>query len=535
MTKISNLYSLTNYIDVNSNGNVVIAAPTSGLALDVNGTGRFTGALTLGAIENISITNAGQTTFLKLTNLNGGLGDTANIDFSISGGGTTMSRISSVRDTIASVADISLAFSTFNVSLTEKMRILGNGNVGIGTASPIGGAGASDRTLSINSGAGAASFVTGMVNGTRFSTLFTSSSSVVLETNAAIPLAFNTNGTERLRITSSGNVGIGTTNPEARLMINGDWADMTGTITYSTNTKGIILNQDGGGGQGMGLWFRQAGLTAGIGSTRVSSGDWATDLRFYTHPSSTTNQNTLFERMRINSEGNVGIGTTSPANPEGFQRFLNISSNNAALVLSNTNGTTKNWSLGAYEDGSFRIVDGNNSRINVSSEGNLLLTSGTTVYNNTGSFFLRAGTSGDLILGAGGTNGYARIQSNGNLLVGTSSDIGGKLQVNGDIRAYGSFFRETGNITVNNSWTNVFTINTASQRTYLLQIIATNSEAGLSYRYFGVIQGNPANSSYTAVSLASQTMEVQFSGATIQTRLTNSNQFNFNWSITQLL
>ena len=128
-----------------------------------------------------------------------------------------------------------------------------------------------------------------------------------------------------------------------------------------------------------------------------------------------------------------------------------------------------------------------------------------------------------------------RITSGGNMLIATTSDVGGRLQVNGDIRAYGSFFRETGNITVNNSWTNVFTINTASQRTYLLQIIATNSEASLSYRYFGVIQGNPASSSYTSVSLASQTMEVQLSGATIQTRLTNSNQFNFNWSITQLL
>jgi hypothetical protein len=46
MTKISNLYALTNYITANTSGNVVIAAPSSGYALDVTGTGRYTGALT---------------------------------------------------------------------------------------------------------------------------------------------------------------------------------------------------------------------------------------------------------------------------------------------------------------------------------------------------------------------------------------------------------------------------------------------------------------------------------------------------------
>jgi hypothetical protein len=129
----------------------------------------------------------------------------------------------------------------------------------------------------------------------------------------AINVSNGSNSTlERLRVNGDGNVGIGSLSPVARLTIDGDYANMTGTITYSTNTRGIVINQEGGGGNGTGLWFRHTGLTAGIGSTRISNGDWATDLRFYTHPSVTSNQNTLFERMIINSEGNVGIGTNSP-------------------------------------------------------------------------------------------------------------------------------------------------------------------------------------------------------------------------------
>lgn len=49
MTKISNLYALTNYITANTSGNVVIVAPTSGTALYVTGSAQVTGQLTLGS------------------------------------------------------------------------------------------------------------------------------------------------------------------------------------------------------------------------------------------------------------------------------------------------------------------------------------------------------------------------------------------------------------------------------------------------------------------------------------------------------
>lgn len=199
-----------------------------------------------------------------------------------------------------SIYDVTATATRFNIDSSGAATFASSVTVGSGLLSIQG---AQQNNLWLNQNAGGTS--TGFLLGRSFGST-NSQDFFIYDVAAATP---------RFVISSGGNVGIGTTAPASRLMIDGDWADMTGTITYSTNTKGIILNQDAGGGQGMGIWFRQAGLTAGIGSTRVSSGDWATDLRFYTHPSATSNQNILFERMRINSEGNVGIGTTSPSYP----------------------------------------------------------------------------------------------------------------------------------------------------------------------------------------------------------------------------
>jgi hypothetical protein len=93
--------------------------------------------------------------------------------------------------------------------------------LGYNTSSPIGGNGAADRTIMVNASTGGAAFYTAGVNGTRYSTILTSASSVVIETNAAIPLTFNTNETERMRITAAGNVGINTTTPAFFLDVNG--------------------------------------------------------------------------------------------------------------------------------------------------------------------------------------------------------------------------------------------------------------------------------------------------------------------------
>jgi hypothetical protein len=101
---------------------------------------------------------------------------------------------------------------------------------------------------------------------------------------AADTLAFSTNGGERLRVDSSGNVGIGTSSPSGKLQIANAGSF---TAIRATNTTNSV----------------QFDLVAA--STVVSLGA-ATS-----HPLVFLTGNT--ERMRIDSAGNVGIGTSSPA------------------------------------------------------------------------------------------------------------------------------------------------------------------------------------------------------------------------------
>jgi hypothetical protein len=115
--------------------------------------------------------------------------------------------------------------------------------------------------------------------------------------------------TERARIDSSGQFCLGATGvPNTpRLAVRGN-ADLSSNQAVIPSTYcGVVISSTSGGtvNNGGALWFDHGDLFSGIAGSRVSTSNWGTDLRFYTHPDSTTSQYTLPERMRIDSTGNA--------------------------------------------------------------------------------------------------------------------------------------------------------------------------------------------------------------------------------------
>jgi len=131
--------------------------------------------------------------------------------------------------------------------------------------------------------------------------------------NGAYPMLFWTNNAERMRIDSSGNVGIGITS-----MVNPLHVGVTSNTASKTSGSafdGGALRLDGGlsttDSEVAILGGNSTSLSSGIGFARQSSSDWGTQLRFYTHGTAITTTDELTERMRIDASGNLLVGMTS--------------------------------------------------------------------------------------------------------------------------------------------------------------------------------------------------------------------------------
>ena len=117
---------------------------------------------------------------------------------------------------------------------------------------------------------------------------------------------------ERLRITSGGSVGIGTSAPTSNLSIQTSSGEATVDLKTTASDTGVnfTLNGNKASNGGIGsIVFSNNGDSVGmIRSNRASAND-AADMLFYTQATGGANS----ERMRITSAGLVGIGTSSPS------------------------------------------------------------------------------------------------------------------------------------------------------------------------------------------------------------------------------
>jgi hypothetical protein len=160
-------------------------------------------------------------------------------------------------------------------SVQERLRIDASGNVGIGTSSP-------NEKLNVSGNIRVTSGFVGFSG-----SISTPSEAAAVYRPVDNTLAFSTANTERMRIDSSGNVGIGVASAGNLLHIHkgssaGSWAQFTNTTTSAGASSGALVGIDSDE------------------DFRILQYE-AKDIKLYT---STT------ERMRIAANGNVLIGQT---------------------------------------------------------------------------------------------------------------------------------------------------------------------------------------------------------------------------------
>ena len=213
---------------------------------------------------------------------------------------------------------------------------------------------------------------------------------------SADTVTVETAGSERVRIDSDGKIGIGTASPA------------TDVHTLSSSDH-IITHQSGTAGADVRLNFRDNGSVDQGGIHYAFNGN---SMRFRTAQG---------ERLRIDSSGNVNIGSNTSANPFTYLRFG--ASQYGAADIRPTNEASHKVGLSFYVDGTQDTTINPTEALRIASDGTIHVNSsdsasGGRIYATGSALYLQSGNGRQTLKvsdAAAGVNRTIEMTSAGNL------------------------------------------------------------------------------------------------------------------------
>lgn len=326
-----------NNINNTNSGNVGVGTATPGSLLEVK---KSQSAATSVTVDNPFTTS----------------GNTAYSSFALMQAGVLRLHIASVNDNhsfltagTAQFWNFANAPTVFATNNTERMRISATGNVGIGTTSPavafhVANATGQAGMLVSGSSLGAVSFQD--TSAAANAKLYQWRSEGGLFRMALVNDSWSGFVNQNILVAnSSGNVGIGTATPLQKLQIGTN--TMTATSTPDAISLGATYSNTAGANAKLRLWDDNAGNVYGLGISLQQFDFVVPSVARYVWSVGGV------EKMRLQNDGTVGIGTSTPnasykLDVNGTINATGLTVNGSAVTSSQwtTSGTTINYASG---------------------------------------------------------------------------------------------------------------------------------------------------------------------------------------------
>ena len=218
------------------------------------------------------------------------------------------------------------------ITFTQAMTLDASGTLGLGTTSP---------TVNLhvyNASSAEIRIASANIGLQLYSSEGAGTSVIGTYTNHA--LVFRTNATERARIDSSGNLGVGATSMGSfKLKVQGTGGNLSGNAYFVG-----LIGEGAASNKGVGLGYDSSSQTGIIYSETASA---ASNLAFWTYSGSAWG-----ERARIDSSGNLLVGTTSSGDRKLYVKGTPATGTYLSS-MENTTGTAANaYGLQIYYSGS---------------------------------------------------------------------------------------------------------------------------------------------------------------------------------------